>query len=139
MSFLGSIWLIIVYRSIQTTMQVSDCLLCLNLSVLLATSNPIQYWTNNIHGFQLKFVIDKLKMTNLWPIYLNNLVQHYNSNRNPSSNNKLLLIQHKCYGRRAFENSAPMLWNNLPHKLRKAKSLTIFKKQLKTLFDSYYC
>ncbi len=43
------------------------------------------------------------------------------------------------YGDRAFEHSAPKLWNKLPVKVRTANTLSSFKKLLKThLFTLSY-
>ncbi len=45
----------------------------------------------------------------------------------------------KCCGDRAFSAKAPRLWNVLPYKLRNAKDVEVFKKDLKTyLFKQAY-
>ena len=38
------------------------------------------------------------------------------------------------YGHRAFSYTAPTVWNKLPHKIRNAPSVTLFRKKLKTLY-----
>ena len=43
------------------------------------------------------------------------------------------------YGDRSFSKAAPVLWNKLPEYIKKAKSVNIFKKELKThLFKQHY-
>ena len=54
-------------------------------------------------------------------------------------NNDQLLLEHppvgtNSYGRRAFSYTAPTVWNKLPHKIRYAPSVTLFRKKLKTLY-----
>ena len=45
----------------------------------------------------------------------------------------------KCAGDRSFAACAPKIWNSLPDHLTSAKTLTLFKKQLKThLFKKAY-
>ena len=42
------------------------------------------------------------------------------------------------YGDRAFAVAAPQLWNELPLAIKRAPSLTVFKRSLKThLFDAF--
>ena len=43
------------------------------------------------------------------------------------------------WGLRSFRNVSPLLWNNLPEKIRLIDNLNCFKKHLKThLFTIYY-
>lgn len=77
------------------------------------------------------------------PSYLTDLVTIYSPGRCLRSASKNLLCQPKTkllqYGGRSFSNAAPTLWNQLPDSLRTAKSLDIFKHNLKThLFRSAY-
>ncbi|KAK3894815.1 hypothetical protein Pcinc_001437 [Petrolisthes cinctipes] len=54
-------------------------------------------------------------------------------NRNKSEVNRLLepRFRREC-GKRAFANSAPRLYNNLPSFVRAAETAALFKKRLKT-------
>ena len=54
-------------------------------------------------------------------------------------NNDQLLLQHPSVGtnsyiRRAFSYTAPTVWNKLPYKIRNAPSVTLFRKNMKTLY-----
>ena len=70
------------------------------------------------------------------PKYIQDLISVSVKERDLRSNNQLLLEVPKCrlstYGCRSFSYSAPMLWNRLPEKCRKASTLTGFKSLLKT-------
>lgn len=79
----------------------------------------------------------------LSPTYLSDLLQHYVPARTLRSSNQSLLqipkISSKAYGQRSFSFAASSLWNNLPHQIRKADNVNIFKTMLKThLFKSVY-
>ena len=41
------------------------------------------------------------------------------------------------YGRGAFSVAAPLLWNSLRQHIRDARSLEIFKRQLKTVLSRH--
>ena len=80
-------------------------------------------------------------LNGLAPSYLSELLDIYCPSRNLRSSSKLLLTTKKTntvnYGDRAFSICAPKLWNNLPLHIRRAKSLSSFKSQLKThLFNN---
>jgi hypothetical protein len=72
------------------------------------------------------------------PTYLSDIIIQYCPTRKLRSESGMLLevpqIRTQTLGNRRFDYSAPKLWNALPIVLRKAKSLDIFKRQLKTHF-----
>ncbi len=74
---------------------------------------------------------------NTTPTYLTSLIKIYHSGRpglRPGSDITLLAVPtvHSAAGDRAFYAHAPRLWNRLPHQIRSAESLEVFKKHLKT-------
>ena len=71
------------------------------------------------------------------PIYLRDLLDLHVLARNLRSSDKLCLTQprgnfNKIYGQRAFSVCAPVLWNDLPFKIKTARSVDSFKRNLKT-------
>ena len=70
------------------------------------------------------------------PEYLKELVQEKVNSRTLRSSSELLLnvpkYKLKTYGHMAFCVAAPTLWNSIPSHIRNSKSLTVFKKQVKT-------
>ena len=70
------------------------------------------------------------------PTYLKDLLKRYEPSRNlRSSTDKTKLIVPTCKTKaseRAFSFYGPKLWNALPQRVREAKSLDIFKTNLKT-------
>ncbi|KAF7660761.1 hypothetical protein LDENG_00275780, partial [Lucifuga dentata] len=66
------------------------------------------------------------------------LIQTYSTSRSlRSSGSNLLRITKsnlRTKGDQAFAVRAPKLWNDLPEDLRLAKSVSVFKSQLKTHF-----
>ena len=72
------------------------------------------------------------------PLYLSELVNLYRPSRSLRSENNLTLVtpivRTKTYGNRRFDQAAAILWNALPKKLQNAKSVPVFKKNLKTHF-----
>ncbi len=79
------------------------------------------------------------------PEYIKDLLLPRISNRPTRTNYQKQLIVPKRpensnkYGDRAFENGAPILWNNLPVEIRTTETLSSFKKLLKThLFRKSY-
>ena len=59
-----------------------------------------------------------------------------------SSNDSTLIVAHvgrNCIGDKSFYVTAPRLWNALPRNIREAKSLTVFKKMLKSHLYPKYC
>ena len=74
----------------------------------------------------------------LAPVYIEDLLVSYIPGRYLRSAKKNLLavpgFKLNSYGRGAFSVAAPLLWNSLPQHVRDAKSLDIFKRQLKTVF-----
>ena len=76
------------------------------------------------------------------PVYLTELIKPYQPTRNLRSQSKNLLseirVKSKTFGDRAFANTAPKLWNNLPQGIRSLTDFDQFKSRLKThLFDNY--
>jgi hypothetical protein len=69
------------------------------------------------------------------PSYLFDLIHPYTPSRTlRSSVQHLLTIPHTktAIGRRAFQYSAPFVWNSLPYSLRSTQSFTAFHSLLKT-------
>ena len=90
-------------------------------------------------GYRIIFKILLLvfkSLNNLAPLYIRNLLQHYNPGRSLRSANQCLLVvprsNQKTYGDRAFSVIAPKLWNALPIDIKLSNSLVIFKARLKT-------
>ena len=82
-------------------------------------------------------------MQNTAPEYLSELLTLYKPKRvlRSSYDDFMLVVPSKNskYGDKCFSLQAPLLWNELPHSLRSAPSIEIFKKDLKTvLFTQYY-
>ena len=81
---------------------------------------------------------------NLAPSYIKDLITPYSNSRQLRSTSMNLLqipkTRTKTFGDRSFSSAAPILWNNLPHKLRTIHEINVFKKNLKTyLFTVSYC
>jgi hypothetical protein len=78
----------------------------------------------------------------LAPVYLAELVKSYEPTRNLRSKTQLLLQRNPvnlCYGKRSFMNASPTLWNALLLEIRQCRTVTCFKKHLKThLFNQAY-
>ena len=76
------------------------------------------------------------------PSYLCDLITPYEPTRNLRSSNALLLKypDHRSeIGRRAFSYTAPEVWEDIPHHVKKAPSLDTFKHNLKSyLFTIAY-
>ena len=72
------------------------------------------------------------------PAYIADLLQPYDPPRKLRSADKQLLSQPPCrlksYGDRAFCCAAPVVWNNIPHSVKTAKTVDSFKVKLKTHF-----
>ena len=103
------------------------------------------HWLPVEQRVQFKVLLYVYKaVTGLAPPYITQLLQPYTPTRSLRSADKGLLVEPDfridTYGGRAFESSAPRLWNALPERCRTAKSVNIFKKELKThLFRKAYC
>ena len=71
----------------------------------------------------------------LAPAYLSQLLVRYQPSRTLRSSDSYLLTvpktKKKSYGDRAFQNSAPKLWNRLPISLRQCDTLSSFQSNLK--------
>ena len=72
----------------------------------------------------------------LAPMYLQDLIQQYEPTRKLRSGSKDLLARvsspSTSYGRRSFQDASAELWNNLPCRIKSAKTLEQFKSLLKT-------
>ena len=100
------------------------------------------HWLPVSQRINFKILLQTFKALNgLAPTYLSDIIQPYVNQRGNlrSENQHLLVLPKKLkvrYGQRSFSYAAPRLWNCLPLSIRLAKSLDIFKKELKTyLFD----
>lgn len=77
------------------------------------------------------------------PAYMSQLLSPYIPRRQlrSSSDSRILIvpkINTKTYGARTFSHAAAVQWNSLPHSIRHAKSLSAFKRSLKTyLFNKH--
>lgn len=73
---------------------------------------------------------------NIAPAYISELLQYHSPLKALRSTKQGLLSIPKTrtatFGDRAFSVAAPVLWNNLPMKVRNAESLSVFKSSLKT-------
>ena len=97
--------------------------------------------------FKILLIVYKI-LSNQAPFYLSNLIELYVPGRSDlrSANPDFCLLKRqdsrfttKSYGWRAFNICAPFLWNELPLFIRNAKSVDIFKRNLKTyLFKKSY-
>ena len=91
--------------------------------------------------FKVALLVHKA-LNDLAPSYISDLLTPYTPSRCLRSSNQYLLSEHKSklrYGDRAFQISAPKLWNSLPLDIRTEKSLNNFKKVLKThLFNKAF-
>ena len=95
------------------------------------------HWLPIVQRVDYKIALMTFKcLNNLAPDYLSELVMPYNPGRSLRSSNQLLLKVPRCrtktLGPRAFTSSAPQVWNRLPESVRRASSVDIFKKELKT-------
>ena len=77
-------------------------------------------------------------LNGLAPSYLSDLIQLYVPSRNLRSANQFTLkvfnTKFKTLGDRSFSYTAPRVWNALPFELRTEKSISVFKKKLKTFY-----
>lgn len=93
---------------------------------------------------QYKLLLYTFKaVTGQAPDYLVELIEVYKPSRLLRSQTETLLVtpkvKTKTYGERRFDKAASNLWNGLPTQLRNEKSLSSFKKHLKTfLFKLAY-
>ena len=76
------------------------------------------------------------------PLYLKELLKPYTPPRLLRSRTSNLLFtpryKQENFGKRALSVLGPKLWNSLPFSIRSSKSITIFKKSLKThLFKKF--
>ena len=103
------------------------------------------HWLPVEQHVQYKVLLYVYKAVNeMAPRYITQLLKPYKPARKLRSADKGQLVEPlynlNSYGGRAFEMSAPRLWNVLSEKCRAAKSVNIFKSELKThLFRHAYC
>jgi len=104
------------------------------------------HWLPIIYRVEFKILLITYKVIHeLAPTYLCELITLKRPSRYNLRSTGELLLQHPGYkslrtlGDRSFQVAAPSLWNNLPHEIRHADSLSSFKKLLKTfLFKKAY-
>ena len=98
-----------------------------------------------LHWLPISFRIDyKISLlvfkclNGLAPSYLWDLIELYVPSRNLRSANQFTLkafsSKFKKLGDRSFSYTAPKVWNALPYDIRTEKSISIFKKKLKTFY-----
>ncbi|KAK6191070.1 hypothetical protein SNE40_002818 [Patella caerulea] len=87
--------------------------------------------------FKLLVLVYKC-INNIAPSYLTELLQFQTSSYNTrSSSQNMLLIpktKYKTFADRSFSVMGPRLWNTLPESVKQCKTVTDFKKKLKTYF-----
>ena len=116
---------------------------------IVTKSKPFDHITpvlRDLHWLPVKRRIDYKVLciiyscvNNCAPEYLRDSIPVYNPPRNLRSSSKLQLTlpsvddtNKSKFGGRAFQNCAPLLWNNLPEHLKRAKNIPSFRKLLKT-------
>ena len=93
------------------------------------------HWLPVNQRIVFKFLMIVYKcINNIAPSYLSELLSQYSPKRTLRSGNKQLqeAKSNRSWGDRSFAIGAPQLWNELPFNIRTAKSITVFKKELKT-------
>jgi hypothetical protein len=111
-----------------------------------------KFFSRTFHGMEINVDIFSLKrkimqnssqepLNSLAPHYITELLHPYKPTRNlrSSTRNNLIIPRSNLisYDDRSFSTAAPKLWNTLPLSLKEAKSIDIFKSELKTfLFTS---
>ena len=76
-------------------------------------------------------------INNIAPVYLSNTIHLYKPTRTGlrSEMDETILVKpkssYKYFGQRSFSYYGPLVWNELPKKIREACSLPVFKKLLK--------
>lgn len=99
---------------------------------------PVQYRSS------YKILVYTYKVLNgLAPVYLSEKIQRYQPTRALRSQSQNLLkvppVRTANYGDRCLGRSSALLWNNLPHEIKCAATISTFKKHIKTyLFKSAY-
>lgn len=85
-----------------------------------------------------KAIIVFKSLHNLAPVYLRWIFCRFSANYDlRNSVNKLALSKLRAeYLKRSFSYSSAALWNSLPKDRRKRNSLEVFKKKLKTYYNS---
>lgn len=97
------------------------------------------HWLPVEYRIKFKILLLTFKIINGYsPCYLSSLINRSNPNRIHRSAYQYLLqiplVKTSTYGQRAFSYSAPKLWNSLPVHIKNSKSITTFKKELKTFY-----
>lgn len=108
---------------------------------------PVLYrlhWLPVVYRIEFKILLLAFKaLNNAAPSYIADLLKPYIPSRSLRSSSSNLLTKTsfnlKTYGKRAFSNAAPELWNKLPPNIRSCKTISSFKRELKTwLFSRAY-
>ena len=87
--------------------------------------------------YKIALLVFKFFTDTHFPLYLSELFEIYKPKRTlRSSNDSRLLVKKKVrkktYGNKSLTYAAPSIWNTLPFHVRHSKSISIFKKNLKT-------
>ena len=95
------------------------------------------HWLPIIQRVDYKIALMTFKcLNNLEPDYLSELVMPYKPDRSLRSSKQFLLKVLRCrtktLGPRAITSSVPQVWYRLPESVRRARSVDIFKDELKT-------
>ena len=103
------------------------------------------HWLPVTYRIRFKIMLLTFKsLNNLAPLYLKRLLNCYTPPRQLRSFCSLqdtLVVpryRRKKHGGRSFSVIAPMLWNQLPVRIRRLKTLSAFKSQLKTFYFNQY-
>ena len=102
------------------------------------------HWLPVRYRPQYKILVYTYKALNgTAPQYIQELVTPYQPPRSLRSETESFVCVPKTrtvtYGNRCFGKAAAILWNGLPSDIRKAKTLSIFRKRVKThLFTSAF-
>ena len=122
----------------KTSLQcVQNCLVrVVTRSSRLLESRPL---LKSLHWMHIKYKLNLLTFKALFmgtPSYLSDLL-HFEKHQQTLRSESTKLLHHeprskRNYGHSSFVVAAPRLWNKLPLEIREAKSVTIFRKKLKT-------
>ena len=102
------------------------------------------HWLKIRERIHFKLLVWTYKSLNgIGPEYLSDMLSYKSNSRTLRSTEQMYLAQPnfklKTCGYRAFQVSAPRLWNNLPKCIREIDNITAFRKSLKThLFPISY-
>ena len=116
------------------TIQNRACRIILGLKRKESVTQHLKslHWLKVSERVEFKILVLVYKCLNgLAPQYLSALI-HYNTISGSRTPSLLSSIPKTRIGNFAFQNSAPILWNDLPCDIRQSGTITSFKKKLKT-------